>query len=125
MTLQDRLFSRVATDSDTGCWNWTGALAHGYGVIAVGSRRQKLTHRLSYELLVGPIPAGLEIDHLCKNTACLNPAHLEAVTRVENLHRSDAWSGRNFRKTHCPQGHELTPGTDNGRTHRRCNQCRK
>lgn len=124
MTLHDRLFSRVTKDSNSGCWNWTGALSHGYGLMAIGNGRQRLTHRLSYELLVGPIPTGLELDHLCKNTACLNPAHLEPVTRAENLRRSDSWGGRNSRKTHCPRGHQLIAGTDNGRVHRRCNECR-
>lgn len=64
-----------------------------------------LAHRFFYEHFIGEIPEGLEIDHLCHNTICVNPAHLEAVTHSENLRREHAFRP----KTHCPQGHEYTP----------------
>lgn len=106
--LEDRLWSKVQKNSPNGCWIWTGGVAnHGYGEIGVGSRvggakRTKLlVHRLVYELLVGEIPDGLDIDHLCRNKICVNPAHLEPVTRRENLARGNG----NITKTHCPQGH--------------------
>lgn len=102
--LRDRLFERFDL-VDTGCWLYRGYLTRdGYAQIRVdGVARGR--HVVSYEMFVGPVPAGLELDHRCKRRACFNPRHLEPATRRENLHRSDAWSGVNSRKTHCPQGH--------------------
>ena len=62
-------------------------------------------HRLAYELVKGPISDGLQIDHLCRNRACINPDHLEAVTQRENILRGEGVAALNARKTHCPQGH--------------------
>lgn len=106
--LEERLWSRV-TISDSGCWEWQGALTAGYGVIGRGSRSEGtvLTHRLAYELVVGPIPEDRpHIDHLCRNRRCCNPDHLEAVTQAENNRRAHPgpW-------THCARGHEMTDGT--------------
>lgn len=76
-------------DAATGCWVWQRATTKsgGYGQIRVGGRIQ-MAHRYYYEKHVGPIPAGLHIDHLCKNTVCVNPSHLEPVTQAENNRRS-------------------------------------
>lgn len=88
-----------------GCWEWIATKnAYGYGVF-VRNGSLKMAHRLSYEELVGPIPEGMQIDHLCRNPACINPAHLEAVTQRVNLLRGVGISARNAARTHCPQGH--------------------
>lgn len=92
-------------EPNTGCWFWVRAINHfGYGRVTVGAR-QTMAHRLSYELLRGPVPDGLCLDHLCRQRSCVNPDHLEAVTMRENLLRGDTLNRRNASRTHCPQGH--------------------
>lgn len=90
------------------CWIYTGAKRpNGYGIISVQSRPRS-THRLVYELVKGPIPVGLQIDHLCRNRACMRPDHLEAVDCRTNLLRGDTLAAKNAAKTHCNWGHEFT-----------------
>ncbi|OBK92611.1 hypothetical protein A5646_03270 [Mycobacterium sp. 1245499.0] len=76
-------------DLDPICWTWTAASTNGYGSVCY-QKRTWSTHKLSYTLLVGPVPNGLTIDHLCRNKLCCNPAHLEPVTNTENLRRGRA-----------------------------------
>lgn len=103
------------------CIDYPGALtSHGYGRVRHGSRMRS-AHRVAYELHVGPIPDGLEIDHLCRNRACVNPLHLEPVTHLENVRRTPRPP-----KERCTRGHVLggpnllTWGQDGKRTCRTC-----
>lgn len=95
--------------SKSSCWTFTGSLNNrGYGQVRFGGRLV-LAHRLAYEELIGPIPDGLVLDHLCRNRACVNPAHLEPVSMRVNGLRGIGSSAQNARKTHCKRGHEFTP----------------
>ena len=101
---QEQLFWNTV-DADGDCWEWRGfRLKAGYGRFAFSSKKV-LAHRMSWQLLVGPIPPGLTIDHLCQNHPCVNPDHLEPVTIQENIARH---KGRNGLKTHCPHGHSYS-----------------
>jgi hypothetical protein len=90
------------------CWAWEKTQTDkGYGQYRIGDK-VFLAHRISYELAFGEIPESLEIDHLCRNTICVNPFHLEAVTSQINNLRSRNPTALNAKKTHCTRGHELT-----------------
>lgn len=97
-----KLYSQVDAN---GCWVWTRKIdRHGYGHVSVRGV-DSLAHRAAYAELVGPIPEGLTIDHLCKQTKCVNPRHLEPVTVRENILRGNGIGVRNATKTHCSAGH--------------------
>lgn len=119
--------SKIAVGPDfsgSPCWTWTGSINNrGYGCVAV-NRKSKLSHRVAYELLVGPIPEGLQIDHLCRNKACCNPSHLEPVTGLENTRRALDVRGR----SRCINGHPLAGPNlvirhRNGWEYRTCRMC--
>lgn len=118
------LMSRSVRDDETGCLRWTGAhQPKGYGQLCVDGRARSV-HRMSYELFVGSIPDGHEIDHVyergCRYRDCIEPGHLEAVTHRENLRRVMA------ARTMCPNGHEYTPeNTRWQRNHRVCRTCKR
>ena len=107
----DRIAPRLARN-ESGCWVWTGAsMSNGYGVVQLANpRRVGLVHRVVYEHHRGLIPAGLEIDHVCRVRLCANPDHLRAVTRRENTLAAGslAVAKAHADKTHCKNGHEFT-----------------
>jgi len=110
-----------------GCWFWTASVdSHGYGQFRVGTRTIK-AHRFAYEELIGPIPDGLEPDHLCRQHRCVNPTHLEMVTHRENILRGMAPSALHARKTKCPKGHPYDEANTriDGRGSRQCRACKK
>ena len=111
-------FMAFVEKADSGCWNWTGTCqANGYSTFAIAGKTVR-GHRWSYEHFVAQIPDGLEIDHLCRNRKCVNPSHLEPVTRKENRRRA--------MRSHCVNGHEFTP--ENIYLHsgkRYCRTCRR
>jgi hypothetical protein len=110
------------------CWIWTaGIRSTGYGAFYNGYRHTS-AHRSAYELLVGPIPEGMVLDHLCKTRICVNPDHLVPVSNRENVLRGDGPTALNAIKTHCNQGHAYTPeNTYNrpGGKGRTCLTCRR
>lgn len=107
--MRTRLFAKF-TMTD-GCWEWTGSLSGGYGMFTPTGRNvdQCPAHRVVYELLVGPIPEGLVLDHLCRLPRCVNPEHLEPVTFQENVLRGIGPTAVNAAKTECINGHPFTP----------------
>lgn len=103
----ENLLSRLAV-TPSGCVEFTGCRdREGYGKLWHPDGHG-LAHRAMYVLMVGPIPDGLTLDHLCRNPPCVNPGHLEPVTLAVNILRSEARGAFNSRKTHCVHGHEFT-----------------
>lgn len=123
--LPEGIASKFRVGLPTECWLWTGAKkGRGYGAAYVNGKTT-IAHRAVYELMKGPIPDGMTLDHLCRNRGCVNPAHLEPVTNKENILRGISFSAINARKTACDYGHAFTPAnTYMGPSGRECRTCR-
>lgn len=102
--IRQRFECKYIPEPNSGCFIWTAARSGGYGVFKIAGRYRP-AHRVGYELSGSIIPDGLVLDHKCRNTACVNPAHLEPVTIGENIKRGD---NHYRRATHCKRGHKFT-----------------
>lgn len=127
-TILARFMAKVAEDPESDCLLWIGArTSGGYGHMRVDGKTIG-AHRLAYEHWIGPIPDGMEIDHVrsrgCRSRACVRPEHLEAVTRRENLVRGDTIPARNAAKVRCDAGHPLSEANTYVRKDRPGRQCR-
>lgn len=130
LPIEVRFWSKVDPSAgESGCWRWRGALqANGYGHFRDGSDRSSPVvnaHTVAFRLVRGPVPAGLQLDHLCRNRGCVNPWHLEPVTSRENTLRGDSPSARFARATTCRRGHpfDVFRPLPSGRIGRRCSTC--
>jgi hypothetical protein len=116
---------QAATDKQAdGCWIWQAKRGRdGYGRFSIQCRWH-MAHRISHQLFKGPIPPGLDVDHLCRVRACVNPDHLEAVTRQVNLRRNP-YIGAKVAQTHCKRDHEFTDANTyiNAKGNRECRAC--
>lgn len=125
--LPDSFWSKVMPEPNSGCWLWLASVTRdGYGQsYFYGGDAGTKAHRVTYRELVGPIPSGLQLDHLCRVRSCCNPDHLEVVTPRENAMRGVSFSAVNARKTHCINGHELTGNNVYARREggRKCYRC--
>lgn len=125
----EALEARFVPEPNTGCWLWIGHVDErlGYGRMVIDGKR-RVAHRIAYEALVGPIPDGLQLDHLCRVRCCVNPSHLQPVTQQENIRRGQGIPAMNAAKTHCPKGHAYSSENtywQPGRLGRRCVLCQK
>lgn len=134
LTTKQRFYLRC-TLGPNGCWIWIGGIDHeGYGDFSVGQRGVR-AHRFAYELYRGKIRKGRVLDHLCRVRHCVNPEHLEVVTKRENAMRGESPSVVNSRKTHCVLGHEFNrkntlwspkhPQKGGARPRRICRHCKR
>jgi hypothetical protein len=134
--LRQRFLEKITVDEQTGCWLWTGRIdPNGYARFQRGVGLSPLAHRYSYEEFVGPIPDEMELDHVrahgCVHRHCVNHAHLEPVTRLENVVRGDSFAAVNARKTTCDNGHPFAGRNvknitrPDGRRERVCLECKR
>lgn len=117
---------KYVPEPNSGCWLWTASLSNaGYARFQDSGQ----AHRKAYEHWVGPIPEGYDLDHLCRTRSCVNPRHLEAVTRQVNLLRGIGFPAIHAKTTHCPKGHSYSENNlieelDRGYIKRRCRICK-
>lgn len=124
VSIEERFFSKVKKTA--GCWEWLGAKSSGYGSFALKSGQTIAAYRWSFEFIKGPVPHGLQLDHLCRNRGCVNPEHLEIVSQRTNVLRGLCPPAINSRKTHCIKGHAFTSSNTYQRKNgggRKCREC--
>lgn len=131
----ERFWEKVEVEWLTGCWTWTAGCfgrRQEYGcfypyksITPAGNPKGVPAHVWSYITLIGPIPDGLVLDHLCRNTLCVNPVHLEPVTNKENILRGNSIMAQQARQTHCKRGHSLEDAHITSKGGRDCRLCRK
>lgn len=111
-------------DKSGECWMWTAYIGgDGYGQFGLNGKVER-AHRVAYEMGIGPIPQGMQIDHLCRVRACVNPNHLEPVTQRENILRGESPSAKCARVMRCPQGHQYSDTNTARYSDRRyCKEC--
>lgn len=124
---QAKFWMKVRRVRNGGCWEWQGKLtSDGYGVVRIPGHPVSGAHRVAYTLLKGEIPAGLMLDHLCRNPKCVNPGHLEAVDNRENVQRGYNARQPRAQTTHCRKGHPLEGDNVYMHSgHRRCRTCKE
>lgn len=114
-----RIVRRIVVARLGACWEWSGCrVASGYGHFRPAGSKQVRAHRWAWQRVNGPIPCGMELDHLCRNPACVRSSHMEAVTHLENMQR-----GKRAKASHCKHGHPLSG--DNVRITKRQRVCRE
>jgi len=125
--LRNRILRNIHVNPETNCWEWTKSKfsSTGYGRISVRVK-SRCAHVISYKLFIGEIPKGLELDHLCRVRHCVNPAHLEPVTRKENMIRGKNPASQNYHKTACIRGHAFSKENliIDSKGYRQCRTCR-
>jgi hypothetical protein len=125
----EQILSKVVLSHD-GCWLFLGKKQQKAYMTLKFEKKIYQAHRFFYEFFIGPIPKGLQIDHLCRTPSCCHPKHLEPVTSRENSARGEGFVGQNLRKTHCPKGHEFNQDNTyyvlkkSGFFSRNCRPCR-
>lgn len=126
--LEDRFLDKVEPEPNSGCWLWVGCVSsRGYGKIKadrlVDGRKDVNAHRVAWSLYRGPLSPGLVIDHLCRVSLCVNPAHLDLVSEGENIRRGISPNIILHREQRCAQGHPFSMGMRGANGKQRCRPC--